>query len=370
METYRMSSKLREQEREYLIQTANDAERGAIATTIFVDGTPAETIQCPHPQEIKPEEILGLVKSTHYEKKQEIETLLGSYRRVLQDGHPLTMHQLAVMLYHKGFFYESQELLQQATRINPELHQSFNQLCLVELALGNVQAALQAANRSAAMRPNFADYHNNLGEALLACGDSQNAVSRFEKAVSINLYYADAYFNLGLAWLHQAINSSQPQQIISRVADAIRKACLIYPEYSGQTLESGMASLKEQLYPRAYEIFESIRNTRREARRQELATTYVHTNLVPEQLTERSLQERIGVLTGQVSRYPIYPDLQAELGQAYLEMAKLACGRSVQHYRKATELNPSLTHNAAACDQAEEILERLEMLLGKVSQKG
>lgn len=370
METYRMSSKLREQEREYLIQTANDVTRGAIATTIFVDGTPAETIQCPHPQEILPDEILNLVKSTHYEKKQEIELLLQSYRRVLQDGHPLTMHQLAVMLYHKGFLYEAQELLHQATRINPELHQSFNQLSIVELLMGRPHQAVESAERAVAMRPNFADYHNNLGEALLSAGESLRAISQFEQAVAINLYYADAYFNLGLAWLHQAMSSAQPQIMIGRVADAIRKACLIYPEFSGQMLESGLASMKEHHLARSFEVFSSIRDSRREARRHELAAAYVQTSLLPEQLTERSLQERISVLTGQVSRYPIYPDLQAELGQAFLEMAKLACGRSVQHFRKAVELNPSLTHNLTAYERAEEILENLDKLLGNVSQKG
>lgn len=370
METYRMSSKLREQEREYLIQTANDVARGAIATTIYVDGSPAETIQCPHPQEIKPEEVLSLVKSTHYEKKQEVELLLQSYRRVLQDGHPLTMHQLAVMLYHKGFLFEALDLLHQATHLNPELHQSFNQLAMVELAMGRMKPAVAAAERAVAMRPNFADYRNNLGEALLGTGESLRAIAQFEQAVTVNLYYADAYFNMGLGWLHQAMSSPQPAVLIARVADAMRKACLIYPEYSGQMLDSAMAALKEHDLSRSYEIFISIREARREVRRHELAATFVHTNLVPEQLAERSLQERISVLTGQVARYPIYPDLQSELGQAYLETARLACERSIQHFRKASELNPSLTRNLSAMERAEDILDHLDSLLGKVSQKG
>jgi tetratricopeptide (TPR) repeat protein len=365
-----MSSKLRGQEREYLIQTANDATLGAIATTIFVDGAPTETIRCPHPQEIAPDDILGLVKTTHNEKKQEIELLLLSYRRVLQDGHPLTMHQLAVVLYHRGFFFEAQELAAQSVRLNGDMHQAFNQLTLVELALGHPREALAAASTAAGLRPNFADYRNNLGEALLAAGDSTRAILQFEQAVQINLYYADAYFNLGLARLHQALHLSDPVSIIPKISDAFRKACLIYPDFSGQAFESAMASLKERDFARAFNTLLSIREARRETRRHDLAATYLHASLVPEQLTERSLQDRIDVLTGQVSRYPIYPDLQADLGQAHVEMARLSFSRAVQHFRKAVELNPSLSHNASAYDHAEEIMARIDALLGSLSQKG
>jgi hypothetical protein len=76
METYRLSSKLKEKDREYLIQTANDSNVGTVATVIYVDGVLTETVNCPHPADVQPQEVLSLVKMTHNEKKQEIETLL------------------------------------------------------------------------------------------------------------------------------------------------------------------------------------------------------------------------------------------------------------------------------------------------------
>ena len=370
MEIYRMSSKLREQEREYLIQTANDTSLGAIATTIYVDGSPAETVRWPVALEIAPEEILILVKSTHNENKQEIELLLQSYRRVLQDGHPVTMHQMAVVLYHKGFFHEARELLIQSVRLNSDMHQAFNQLSLTELCLGEYGDAVASGVRAVELRPNFADYRNNLGEAYLAFGDSTHAMQQFEQATQINLYYADAYFNLGLARLHQALHISDPSALLPKIQDAFRKACLIFPDFATHAFEAALNGIKERDLAQAYSTLLAIREARREARRHELAAAHLRTSLIPEQLIERSLQDRINLLTGQVARYPIYPDLHSELGQAYLEMARLTCSRAVQHFRRAVELNPSLTHNLSAYDHAEELVERIDALLAGMSQKG
>jgi hypothetical protein len=111
METYRLSSKLREKDREYLIQTANDNDLGSVATTIYVDGVLTETVNCPHPNEIKPQDVLSFVKVTHGEKKKEVETLLQTYARVLNSGDVESMSQLGTAFFFKGFYHEARELL-------------------------------------------------------------------------------------------------------------------------------------------------------------------------------------------------------------------------------------------------------------------
>ncbi|MBU0984346.1 MAG: hypothetical protein KKA42_10785, partial [candidate division Zixibacteria bacterium] len=94
METYRISSRVKDNDREYLIQTTNDAGRAAVSTTVFIDGVQSECESCAHPGEINPQEILSLVKMAHGEKKKEIEKLLKAYHEAMDRGHPDQMYQL------------------------------------------------------------------------------------------------------------------------------------------------------------------------------------------------------------------------------------------------------------------------------------
>jgi len=63
METIRLNSKLREKDREYLIQTSNDVSLGSVSTTVYVDGMRTDTHCCPHPEELTQEQLLEMVKT-------------------------------------------------------------------------------------------------------------------------------------------------------------------------------------------------------------------------------------------------------------------------------------------------------------------
>ena len=167
METYRVSSKLRENNKEYLIQTANDANLGLVATTIYVDGIPTESASCPHPGDIKPQEVMSLVNLTHGEKKKEIENLLQSYHKALQGGRPEAMCHLGTAFLYKGFYHEARDLFLAATSVDSEYHQAYNQLCVAEQVLGSIGSAIDSGKKAVALRPRYADYRNALGEAYL-----------------------------------------------------------------------------------------------------------------------------------------------------------------------------------------------------------
>ncbi|MEW6049826.1 MAG: tetratricopeptide repeat protein [Candidatus Zixiibacteriota bacterium] len=372
METYRLSSKLREKDKEYLIQTANDANLGLVATTIFVDGILTETTNCPHPDDIRPQEVLSLVKASHEEKKKEIETLLQSYRRVLESGEAETMHHLGTAFYYKGFYQEARELFRAATSIDPNHHQALNQLALTELALGNVRTAILAAQAAVAKRPRYADYHNNLGESFLADGACHKAIMEFEEAISINLYYADAYFNLGLAQLLNAQafpDREQTQDRIARMTDCFYKASLINTAYQGQSLDEGLAALKDGDLNRALHTFKSIRETKKEHHRQEFAGFHMKLILFPEWASEKAVTDRIEFLTQEIRKNPAYVDLQAELAQCYLEQGRIAWQKGVEQYKQAADINPSLANLQTALEQAQALYGHLCATVSTISEK-
>jgi len=373
METYRLSSKLHERDREYLIQTANDGNVGAVATTIYVDGILTEVVNCPHPSDIAPQEILSLVKLTHGEKKTEIETLLRTYRKVMDSGDPEMMYHLGTAFYFKGFYREARELLLGALKMSSEHHQSYNQLGLTELSLGNVGAAVKACRNAVTRRPRFADYRNNLGEAMLADGDHAAAISQLEEAIGINLYYADAYLNLGIAYLSSAVspeNTADAATVTAQVADCFHKASLIYTGFRDAQFDAGMRAVKEHSFGTALRIFRSIRDAKREQHKQEISGFYMKFILFPEWVSEKVIQERIAFLQQEITKNPGYVDLQIDLAQCFIEQARLSWQRGMEYYQRASEMNGSLSKVHSALDHVERTYQQICGAIGKISEKG
>ncbi|MEW5995034.1 MAG: tetratricopeptide repeat protein, partial [Candidatus Zixiibacteriota bacterium] len=239
METYRLKSTLVENNKEYVIQTANDNAGGVVQSTVYVNGQATDTHTCPHPQEIPAEEVLSLVQLTHEEQKQEIETLLDAYRKTLRTRDPGMTYHLGTAFYYRRLYTEARQLFQAVVELDPKHHQSWNYLGMTHLMLNNVSEAVECCRRAVELRPAYADYHNALGEACLVGHDTGTAKSEFEQAVKINLYYADAYFNLGLALVQEALGmdgQNVPVDIPARAANCFEKASLIYTEYDAALL--------------------------------------------------------------------------------------------------------------------------------------
>jgi Tfp pilus assembly protein PilF len=373
METYRLSSKLRDENREYLIQTANDATHGAVATTVYVDGVPTETTSYPHPPEIKASEVLSLVQETHGEKRKEVETLLESYRRVMERGDADMMYHLGTAFFYRGFYAQAHTLFASSVAINPEMHQAHNYLAMSSLALGAYEEALGSARRAVEQRPSYADYRNNLGEILLASGESAQARREFEEAIGINLYYSDAYFNLGLTHIQLAIDRQQTagwDKTLATINDCLKKASLIYANYQGPAFEEAMSELRSGNLSRAMKLFRAIREEKKERHRREFAAFYMKFVLFPEWVSERTVADRIEFLKREIRRNPTYVDLQAELAHCYLEQAKLSLHKGIEQYGKIAEINPALARVQTALDGANQLYEDITRLLSRVSEKG
>jgi tetratricopeptide (TPR) repeat protein len=373
METYRLSSKLNEEKNEYLIQTANDANQGAVSTSVYVNGVLAETVNCPHPVQVKPEEVLSLVKVTHGDKKREVETLLQAYRQVIKSGNPEMMYQLGTAFYYKGFYGESRKLFRGAVDISPEYHQARNYLGMTELALGSIQEAKEAAAKAAEQRPGYADYHNNLGIAHLADNACREAIAEFERAISINLYYAEAYFNLGLALILEAILHPGREEwsvVSAKIRDYFHKAALIHTNYRIPQFETGLTAVTNKDLKRALDIFKGIRDAMRETNRRQFAAFYMKLALFPDLASEKAVADRIHFLESELHRNPTYVDLQAELSLCYLEQAKLIWQKGVDQYRKTHELRPSLQRVRFALEEAEKINEDLGIVVKKITEQG
>ncbi len=344
MEAYRLSSRLQENEHEYLIQTASEADTSRVSTTVFVDGVRTEEVNFPHPEKITPDELLSLVKETHGDKKQELESLLKACRQATQKGDVASMFKLASAFFYRKLYEEAADLLRDVAGMQPEHHQACNLLAMTLLALGRGDEAVEVASKAVGLRPGFADYRCNRGEAFLAVGNAVEAAAEFEAAIGVNMYYADAYFNLGLARLLEAsTNRDKADELIGRVEEALNKAALIHPEFKHHRhFGEGILAMNNRDYGRALGLLKGIREARRDTCRRESAALYKTPWIPDEPLTAKLVSDKIESLQAELKKNPNYLDFQLELARCYLEQARLHWQAGLAEYSKISESHPQM----------------------------
>lgn len=372
METYRLKSKLVENKREFVIQTSNSSDPGLVSTIVYVDGDPTGAVQSLHPPEVSSEEVLALVKTKHAEMKKEVETLLEAFRVVRAEGDSQKLHHLGMAFFYKQFYDEARRLFEQAVRIDPQMHQTYNQLGLTYLALGELQQATEAASVAVKARPGFADYRNNLGTAFLGVCSYKCAVIELEEAIRINLYYADAYFNLGLALIRNALggdDTSLFDNVLSKSTDYFKRAALIQPDYDTESFRSGLQAIAESDLTSANALLTSVQKGNKERHRQDFTTFYMRYVMYPEWVSEEAVVERIAFLQGELDKNPSYVDLYSELGRCYFEQSRLCWQKGVDQYRRVAEMNPSLSRIVADLGETTSQYETMCALLSRIMRR-
>ena len=372
METYRLNSRLVENNKEYLIQTTNDAGLGSVSSEVFVNGRLADSVSLPHPERIKPEEVLSLVKATHGEKKDEVESFLKAYREVMVSGSSEMMYHLGVAFFYKCFYGEARDLFAAAVGLNAGYHEAFNILGQAELALGEAGKAVLAAEEAVRLKQQYADYRNNLGEALMATRNLKRAQEEFDRAIEENLYYSDAYFNYGLVVSLEALddkNTTVKPNLISRAVDYFTKASLTCGDYRTGAFERGLEALKAQDVKQAFKLLREVRQEKKLQHGRRYAPYHMKYALYPQWITEKAVEERIGFLQNEISKNPTYVDLYIELSRCYLEHARILWKKGIDNYKKTLEINPHLDNLNAYLNEAEDAYESLNGVIRHVTEQ-
>ena len=89
------------------------------------------------------------------------------------------------------------EKYEKAITIYPKYYESYNQLSLAWLNIGDINKGLSYAYKALALDSNIAVIWYNIGRANSQLGDSQKAIELYKKALKLDPNYADAYFNIG-----------------------------------------------------------------------------------------------------------------------------------------------------------------------------
>ena len=223
------------------------------------------------------------------------------------------------------------------------------------------------------MRPSFADYHNNYGEALLEAGFCRRAVEELESALKHNIYYADAYFNLGIAYIANAVKREDFDMyanLLEKTTDVFNRALLISPEYRTAQFDEAGEALRQGDLPRAFTLFKSVRDSKRERNRQEFSSFYLRFLLFADRPNEKAVDDRIRYLQEEIKKNPTYVDLHHELGLCYLQEAQIFWQKAVGQLRKTTEINPRLAKAQDGLKKAADFGAALRDVVSDITKSG
>jgi tetratricopeptide (TPR) repeat protein len=97
-----------------------------------------------------------------------------------------------------GHWHDSRALFSRMVAVEPDSYVGHVNLGSVELAAGDVGAAVDHFRRAVAARPNLAPAHSSLGGALRRQGELGAARQSLERAIALDPYFAPAHLNLAM----------------------------------------------------------------------------------------------------------------------------------------------------------------------------
>jgi Tfp pilus assembly protein PilF len=373
MESFRLKSKVSLKDREFLVQTTNDANQGSVVSSLFVNGEILEVNRYPHEISLDEEAILKLVKETHDVKKSELEQLLALNDKTKESGDTELMLNLGITFFYKRILDEAKNLFKTILELRSDDHQAANYLGLVCMEDGDHDGAAKAFAKAVELRPSFADYHNNYGEALLEAGFCQRAVEELEAALKLNIYYADAYFNLGVAYIVNAIKREDYElfsNLKERTSDLFSRAALISPDYKTVQFDEAREVFSKNDFPRALTLFKAVRAYKKELNRQRFSGFYLRFLLRSDWVTEKALDERIKYLKDEIAKNPNYVDLHHELAICYLQQAHVSWRNGIDQFQQTIEMNPRLGKTQKGIDKASDFLETMNKTISDIIGAG
>ena len=134
----------------------------------------------------------------------------------------------AVLSWKQAHAYQDAETLYLTTlERNPDCWLAYNNLSTIFLADGNLDKALESANRAVELQPDDMEPHIAVGDVLLRKRRVSEAIGHFQKAISIRPDYGEGYSHLGSAYLlsnrfveakeqYQKTLSLTPRSVVAR----------------------------------------------------------------------------------------------------------------------------------------------------------
>jgi tetratricopeptide (TPR) repeat protein len=144
-----------------------------------------------------------LQQAVAHHKSGQLEQAERMYREILAlvPTDVYALYLLGAVKYQKGEHQVAVELLQAATRVNPNYAAPYACLGLALRELKNLEDALASFDRALVLRPDDAEVLNNRGNALLEVARHEEALASYERALALKPAFVTALVGRGIALL-------------------------------------------------------------------------------------------------------------------------------------------------------------------------
>jgi tetratricopeptide (TPR) repeat protein len=109
--------------------------------------------------------------------------------------------EFANVLYKRGDLREALVIFRKLTEFRPERIEAWNNLAILELSAGNLDAARKALGKVREIEPSNVGALCNTGNYFAEKGDAAVAATYFERALEAKPNFADAWYNLGNSYM-------------------------------------------------------------------------------------------------------------------------------------------------------------------------
>jgi len=144
---------------------------------------------------------------------------------------------MGVTLQDQGKLEEAIEAYNKSLAIKPDYAEAYYNMGNALKVQGKLEEAIEAYNKVLAIKPDYAEAHHNKGNALKDQGKLEEAIEAYNKALAIKPDYAETYNNMG--------NALQEQGKLEEAIDAYNKSLAIKPDFAEAYYNMGNA-LKDQ----------------------------------------------------------------------------------------------------------------------------
>ena len=141
----------------------------------------------------------------------------------LQIAPQETVDQL-VNLYNQGQFSAVIEQAQDLTKQYPHTFVVWNILGVSRAQIGKLDEAIEAYNKSIALKPDYYEAYYNLGLAFKDQGKLEQALEAYNKSITLKPDYYEAYFNIGSIF--------HDQGKLDNAIEAYNKSIALKPDYA------------------------------------------------------------------------------------------------------------------------------------------
>ena len=267
--------------------------------------------------------------------------------------NPLAHNNLALILVNCGQVDAAIAHYRQALEIQPDYVEARNNLGNALADHGQADEAIAQYGQALAIKPDYAEAHNNLGTELAEHGQIEEAIAHFQQALELRPEYAIAHNNLGNALLGRG-------QVDTAIAH-YRKALEIKPDYAdactalGKALiRSGQVDAGTGCYRKALEI--------------QPDSAKAHIGLADALTGRGQFDEAIAHNRRALKIEPDSVDAHNGLGNALAGRGEL--DEAIVHYRKALEIHSdflaahlNLANALAARGKSQEALDHFQKAL-------